>query len=133
LKTNCKQTDKSHTSSGVAFISNLRVFYREDFTKKLYDFPLDKISSIGSRSGLLLGTVSFCTQTHMVELKVPKEAAEIIRQILIFATACGRENVQETTSLEAKYKVVECKGCTAAVVVPLGGIAYCDYCGRPVG
>lgn len=133
IKATDRRTGHVRHSGGVAFISDRRILYREDFTNEILIFPLTEIRSVASQKRLLGGNISFCTKELSVEFGLAgftPEAISQIRDVLLHIIGCC--SVETAAATAAHVQVIECPGCAAAVILMPGRINHCEYCDRPV-
>ena len=138
------------SKGGKLFLTNQRIVFKAhafNFGSKFDEYELcdiqmqGNIVNIKTTSNLLSFNITFFTKLgeKLSFVVTRSQKDEWIRQITEAVTSLARSRVTvaenipevEVKKITAQIKAVQCEGCGAFVIVTVGNVAKCDYCGRP--
>ncbi|MCL2170433.1 MAG: PH domain-containing protein [Defluviitaleaceae bacterium] len=128
-----RATGEETSGNGSIFLSERRLLIRVDFETRVLECSLCDILSVAASKGIVLGKVAFCTTDISMEFDI-LENQELIRQMFIHVAAIAPDVGAGAVSgaPSGQKAVVDCPGCSAAVIVVVGSVSKCEYCNRPV-
>lgn len=135
---------------GKLFLTDQRIVFKAhafNFGSKFDEYELSQIElqgntvNIKTTSNLVSFTITFHTKSaeELSFVVTRSQKNEWIKQITEAITTLARSNVsmpenitkEDVEKITAQIKAIQCEGCGAFVIVALGNVTKCNYCGRP--